>query len=577
MAQVGLTVHTYTMKRFLLHVGLGLLLVTLGDAVLVHLEIDPFAHLSDQWLRQKMDRHWGNLFLLSILVGLGYLIYLSGHFRRLAMRLDEQSSTLETLHHRTELILNAAAEGIYGVDQYGNTTFVNQAAIRMTGWTRDDLIGHHQHEILHHSHRDGSPYPKEECQIYASIHTGKPRQTDRDCFWRKDGSSFPVDYTSSPIMENGVPTGAVVVFRDISRRREEERRELRSQASRLAITALLETGLEPLTLSRQLEVALDIVLSVSWLAVEYKGSIFLVDPQTGDLVIASQRGLHRHLLTACARIPPGYCLCGRAAETRELVFANALDHRHDVTFQGISEHGHYCIPLLSNQRLLGVLNLYVPHNHQQTSEEVAFLSTIAITLAGIIERRQMEQRLREAEEKLRFMAHHDPLTGLPNRVLFLELLERTLARAQREQKTLAVLFMDLDRFKQVNDSLGHDIGDMLLREVSRRIRSCLRDADTLARLGGDEFVLLLSVVTDGDAVALVARKIIDALNEPFELKGNTCRIGSSVGAALFPKSGHTPEELVKRADMAMYAVKKRGRNDFQMYEEGMEERMDNAS
>ncbi|MBF0152891.1 MAG: diguanylate cyclase [Magnetococcales bacterium] len=482
------------------------------------------------------------------------------------IRRQEADAKLQKTLHQTDLILATVGEGIFGVDQEGSVTFINPAATRMIGWSAEELLGQKSHALLHHTRHDGTPYSARDCQVCLSVKEKMTRRVSDEIFWRKDGTHFSVEYASSPIFDGEEIKGAVVVFHDITSRKAEEGREMRSQISRIAISALLETGLEDLTLTYQLEVALDIILSVSWLSIIAKGSIFLSDPDTGELVLTAQRNLSEPLLLACARVPIGYCLCGRAAKERQIVFANQIDHRHDVTFDGIKPHGHYCIPILSRERLLGVLNLYLPDGHTRNPEEDAFMATIANTLAGVIERRQIEAQLREVEEKLRQKAHHDPLTGLPNRLLFQELLQRSLAQVRRDGRSLAVLFMDLDHFKMVNDNLGHEAGDQLLVEVANRICACLREGDTVARLGGDEFTLILQEPSRRDDIVRIVQRIIDHIRKPFLIKGQECHVGASIGISIHPEHGRDPVTLLKKADQAMYQSKNHNRNGYTFYD-----------
>lgn len=159
------------------------------------------------------------------------------------------------------------------------------------------------------------------------------------------------------------------------------------------------------------------------------------------------------------------------------------------------------------------------------------------------------------EEQVKFLANHDPLTRLPNRNLFGDRLQHALALAKREQISLALMFLDLDGFKPVNDEYGHDIGDLLLQKVAERIQGCLRDSDTVARIGGDEFIILLpSIKTEQDALR-VAEKIHQALNQPCGITGITLDISSSIGIAMYPDHGRTGQQLIKHADTAMYHAK----------------------
>ncbi len=170
-----------------------------------------------------------------------------------------------------------------------------------------------------------------------------------------------------------------------------------------------------------------------------------------------------------------------------------------------------------------------------------------------------------AEKKIAHLAHFDFLTDLPNRAMFLGNLDHDVHLSQRNNHKLAVLFLDLDGFKQVNDTLGHDAGDMLLQEVSKRLKATIRASDTVARVGGDEFTFILNNIETYENAALVAEKIIATLSVPFELAGETRKIGGSIGISLFPDDARDPENLVKQADEAMYHAKHSGKNTHKFY------------
>ena len=172
---------------------------------------------------------------------------------------------------------------------------------------------------------------------------------------------------------------------------------------------------------------------------------------------------------------------------------------------------------------------------------------------------------RMLEERLKHLAFHDSLTGLPNRQLFHDRLEQALAQGRRRATMVAVMFFDLDRFKQINDTLGHDVGDMLLKEVGERLTINVRGSDTVARLGGDEFTAVITNVTSLDQVQQVARKILRSLGKTFNLAENEVNVTSSIGISLFPNDGKELHLLLKRADKALYRAKESGRNNAQFF------------
>ncbi len=175
----------------------------------------------------------------------------------------------------------------------------------------------------------------------------------------------------------------------------------------------------------------------------------------------------------------------------------------------------------------------------------------------------------EHAKQVEYLAYHDGLTGLPNRSLFTKLLHQGILQARRHGRQLAVLFLDLDRFKHINDTLGHEAGDQLLQEVARRLRSCVRESDTAARLGGDEFVVMLPELSEATYAGSVAQKMISLLAKPFVLLGQEFRVTGSVGIATHPQDGADEQTLTKNADIAMYKAKELGKNNFQFYSESM--------
>jgi diguanylate cyclase (GGDEF)-like protein len=180
----------------------------------------------------------------------------------------------------------------------------------------------------------------------------------------------------------------------------------------------------------------------------------------------------------------------------------------------------------------------------------------------------LQQEVRQhqlAAERIEYLAYYDSLTALPNRSMFSKLLNQAISLARRDRKRLAVLFVDLDRFKDINDTLGHGAGDLLLQEVAKRLQACLRDSDSVARLGGDEFVILLPALQRPADIEVVAHKILAATSQPFAALGQDFHVTASVGVSTYPEDGDDEQSLMKNADVAMYQAKEEGKNNFQLY------------
>ncbi|MES9886245.1 MAG: diguanylate cyclase, partial [Candidatus Sedimenticola sp. 6PFRAG1] len=206
-------------------------------------------------------------------------------------------------------------------------------------------------------------------------------------------------------------------------------------------------------------------------------------------------------------------------------------------------------------------NLELEVRERRTAEEKLHL------VMGELEQRVAERtaELSDANKALTRLASYDSLTKLPNRALFKERLKMALAHARRNQTEVALLFMDLDGFKQVNDLLGHEAGDRVLQETARRLGSCIREEDTLARMGGDEFTVILGNLRNRDDSTLVASKLIHAIDAPYDIDGTTQHVGISIGISTYPDDSDDMDTLLQHADDAMYNVKRSGKNNYLYY------------
>ena len=298
--------------------------------------------------------------------------------------------------------------------------------------------------------------------------------------------------------------------------------------------------------------------------------LFMVDHERHELYASAWSGLDAHE----ARLPVGRGIAGMVAFNGESITLN--DATSDPRYSG-GMFGNNANSLLtvavktSDGTITGVLQCLnkVQGNFEQADEE---LLTAFSDLAGLaIERTSFALEQKRLSSELIFQAKHDALTGLPNRLMLEESLGKALDDAKRKKHQVAVLFIDLDRFKMINDSLGHTVGDALLQQVACRLQGGVRFTDIVARQGGDEFVIVLSVVKNLQSVNRIAESLLKALREPFIVSGQELYISASIGISLYPSHGETVTEILRHADNAMYKVKDQGKNNFRFFVQEMDE------
>jgi diguanylate cyclase (GGDEF)-like protein len=224
-----------------------------------------------------------------------------------------------------------------------------------------------------------------------------------------------------------------------------------------------------------------------------------------------------------------------------------------------------CFPLFKNAEVIGTVAFQSRDLNAFTPDLIELLQRLADNLSFAFANFDRVDEKARTDERINYLATHDGLTGLPNRVMFSELLKVSIETSQRHDRQFALLFIDLDRFKIINDTLGHAEGDALLVKMSERFRDSVRASDVVARLGGDEFVIILQEVADRQQVADIARKVLSAATKSVLLSGQECRITASIGVAMFPADGDDEQTLVKNADMAMYLAKDEGKNSVRFH------------
>lgn len=409
-------------------------------------------------------------------------------------------------------ILESIADPYYEVDLHGTLVLVNGAFCRMLGCSESELIGHSHREF--HTTEVSSTVYKTFNEVYR---TGIPTPSFDWEMRRKDGTSVLGEGSVHLIRDGaGNPIGFRGILRDVTARREMEQALRESEERFRALTNLSSDWYWELDTDFRYTRMEGRRTSLTPLENSFLGK------QVWDTGLDTE-------------VPGGW-------DAQRTVFAMG------GSFRNVIMHG-----MLPNGK---------PYYISASGEPVFDSEGRFVGYRGVT-REVTDQKV--AEERIQYLATHDGLTKLPNRVMFSELLNMAIPTARRYNHRFAVLFIDLDRFKFVNDTLGHEAGDQLLQEITARFKQTLRASDVIARLGGDEFVVLIPQVSDVDQVATVARKILSAALKPIVLMGQECRVTASIGVAMFPDHGEDEQTLMKNADIAMYFAKEEGKNNFQLY------------
>jgi diguanylate cyclase (GGDEF)-like protein/PAS domain S-box-containing protein len=438
-----------------------------------------------------------------------------------------------------EVALASVADAVIAVDSSGRVIYINPAAELVTAWSSADALGLSLPRCFKIVHDDTGSALENVFDFVRRSGT-KIDYTNRIALVNRRGILVPIECTASPIPDNdGAFVGAVIVFRDVGGRRAAERALQSSEESRAEnADALFEE-------KERAQVTLnsigDAVVSTNfWGRVTYLNIV--AERMTGwSQAQASGRAVDDvfRLIDVMSRSPIPTPTARAIIENRTVgLGADCMLVRGDGVELAVETSA---API--HDRLGGVIGaVMVVHD---------------VTVA------------RELSHKLARLALHDSLTDVPNRTLLSDRLDQALMRADRTGSSVAVLYIDLDRFKHINDSLGHAVGDELLRSVAQRLLSCVRSSDTVSRQGGDEFLVLLSDVVHPHDAAHCAEKIIAALDAPHRIAEHDLRITASIGIAVYPGDASDPQKLLRNADFAMYQAKYTGRNTYQFFKPEM--------
>lgn len=431
-----------------------------------------------------------------------------------------------------ELLLDAVCI----VEPDSTIVFVSPAFERIFGYRPDEVLGRRMLDMVH---PDDLPATADQAQ---KVMDGELQLQFENRYIRKDGAVAHVRWTARWVPGRNV---RLAVAHDITERKFTES----LQAAIYAISEAAHTTTTLPTLFERIHQIIGTLLDATNFAVA------MYDPEQGTLNYPYHVNEYHAAPAELALDEDALCAQvvrhGRAVlHTPQAGAALAATNAAPRYWLGV--------PLLSATGPIGalVLQAYNDQTHYSDKDR-ELLQYVSTQVASAIERQQMHERLRH-------MAQYDQLTHLPNRQLFLDRLKTALARARRDQALLSLLFIDLDRFKEVNDTLGHAMGDLLLQRVAQRLLECVRASDTVARLGGDEFVVLLEGGHAREHATVAAEKILTAFGQPFDLGGIALPVQPSIGVAIYPDHGGEEHHLLGHADEAMYVSKRNGGNQVRV-------------
>lgn len=422
----------------------------------------------------------------------------------------------QALANYIDLLLDA----ICVVDLHGRFVHVSVGAERVFGYTPEEMVGHSMLDFVHPDDRVRTR------QQAAAIVAGTSGVNFENRYIRKDGTTVDIHWSARWSAEHGQRVG---VARDITSRRSAEKRQA-------ALYAISEAANSTEDLSELYERVRDIV---DELLPAERLTVAVRDGRMGavELTTVSRDGVQPSSPIATAR------QCELVLERGEPVL---WTRRPDVDEPTLPDA--IGVPLTVHGEVIGAL---VVEGAGYSVDERDLLAFVSTQVAAAVSRKTMLQRLTR-------LALHDALTDLPNRELFHDRVTHALARQRREQVGLALLYIDLDDFKVVNDERGHDVGDLVIKQAARRIRDAIRSSDTASRLGGDEFVVLVEGIANRAAAVTVGETLLDALNAPYIVDGERFKVSPSVGIAVCPEHGDDERQLLRGADLAMYTAKRGG-------------------
>ncbi|MCU0536180.1 MAG: EAL domain-containing protein [Hydrococcus sp. Prado102] len=484
----------------------------------------------------------------------------------IALHRHQLEQTLKDREQWLNTILSSLGDAVIATDENNRITLLNPVAETLTGWKQSEAFGKPTTEVFQLAHE--TTRQKIACPVTKALESGDiasiPEQT---ILIAKDGLEIPIDDSAAPIIgDYGNIKGAVVVFRDITERK---RYRQRLETDRAIARIIAESNKIAIAIPQFLEA---ICLGLQWEV----GEFWSIEQQTGVLRLVNSWHLPSPELFEFSEIAEqlffsqGVGLPGWVWEVRKPIWISNLAQETNFLRTIIAERvglrSAIGIPIFCEGKILGVMTLFNRKIQECDRDLVAMLNTIGTGIGQFIDRKNYEVALRKSQKHLAWQAKHDALTGLVNRREFERRLEVALNDAKTKEQQHSLCYLDLDRFKIVNDSCGHGAGDELLRQVTALLRSQVRTSDVLARLGGDEFGLLLVNCPPQQALA-IANALRQSIQEfRFAWEDKTFTIGVSIGLVTLDAATFDLASAVNAADAACYVAKNTGRNRVHLYQ-----------
>lgn len=427
-------------------------------------------------------------------------------------------------------------DAVFAVDADANIVYVSASCERIFGYTPQEMIGKNMFDLMLPEDRELTR------RSVAAVMAGHPQFNFENRYVHKNGQTVNIMWSACWSAAKQLRIG---VARDITERKRSES----LQSAFYAISEAVHTTEDLIKLFQRIHEIVGTLLPVD------NFSVTLYNDETAQLSFPYHVDEFMATPDFFTLIPGSFY--AEVIETGlPLLYTAEMMAAHQEGLQisyGMAPLCWLGVPLKSHKGIIGVLVVKTyPGGICYNEQDQELLQFVSTQIATAVERQQLQARLQH-------MAQYDQLTDLPNRGLLYDRLKVALASARRDQGLLSLLYIDLDKFKQVNDTLGHGIGDLLLQETAVRLRLCVRESDTVARVGGDEFVILLQGMSTSEHATVVAARIDNAFNTPFILKGHSLTIVPSTGIAVYPQDGTDERQLLEHADNAMYAVKNRAR------------------